>query len=547
MVLQFDEVSYRYPRFQNRVLNRITLSIPAGEMVLLAGSSGSGKSTFCRACIGLVPHFYGGEFSGHVGVSGIDTRQAAIWQLFNKAGLVFQNPDAQLFNQTVEAELAYGLESLGLTSGEIEGRIARAAKLTGMEALMARQPHSLSGGEKQRLALGAVLALQPPLIILDEPFANLDPGGAEALRKILSELRGAGTAIAVVEHRIHELAAEADRLVVLSGGKVTADGPPREVLAQDVSAWGLNLPPLARLFREQGWKEVPLTVEEALQCIGSGGYAFKEQPGRRSGGSGKTFKEGPERATPVAEIQDLWFGYDRQTILKGVDLSLYAGECVALIGPNGAGKTTLIKHFNGLLRGQKGRVRVFGKESGRTPVSIMAREVGYAWQNPNDQLFQPSVREEILAEAKTLGIYDRDWCQGLFERFGLLSLLDRTPFLLSEGEKKRVSFASALAAQAGLVVLDEPTAGQDELFRRELGRFINELCRERKTVVLVTHDLEFASEQADRWLVMAEGKIIADGIPETIMADSAVMKRAGLQPTQSFRLEKTLEARKQVG
>jgi len=540
MILQFDGVSYRYPRVQDRVLTNINLSISPGEMVLLAGASGSGKSTFCRACIGLVPHFYGGELSGRVFVSGLNTRQEPVYRLFTKAGLVFQNPDAQLFNQTVEAELAYGLESLGLASEEIERRMAWAAALTGLEALMERPPYSLSGGEKQRLALGAVLALRPPLLILDEPFANLDPEGAEDLRRILNAIRSEGTAVIIVEHRIHKLAADADRLIILSQGRVVADGPPRQVLADDVSSYGLNLPPLVKLFRDKGWKEVSLTVEEALKFIRSKDPSFQEQAVRQVKGFGEDSENISKGAAPVVEISALWFAYEGQAVLKGIDLTLYSGECIALLGRNGAGKTTLVKHFNGLLRGQKGQVRIFGKDAGKTPVSELAREVGFAWQNPNDQLFQSSIREEILAGPKALGVYNSEWCEGLFERFHLKPLLDRTPFLLSEGEKKRVSFASALAAQPGLVVLDEPTAGQDESFRRELGRLIKELRQAGKTVVLVTHDLEFAAEQADRWLVMAEGKIIVEGTPETVMTDSETLKNAGLRPIQAFRLHQAL-------
>jgi energy-coupling factor transport system ATP-binding protein len=540
MLLQFDGVSYRYPRFQNRVLNNIALSFSPGEMVLLAGASGSGKSSFCRACIGLVPHFYGGELSGRIFVSGLNTRQAPVYRLFTKAGLVFQNPDAQLFNQTVEAELAYGLESLGLESEVIEGRIAWAAALTGLEALMERPPYSLSGGEKQRLALAAVLALRPPLLILDEPFANLDPEGAADLRRILNEVRSEGTAVIVVEHRIHELAADADRLIILSQGRVVADGPPRQVLSDDVSPYGLNLPPLVRLFREKGWKEVPLTVEEALKFIRSKDPPVLEETVRQYKGFEKDSENITQGSAAVVEISGLWFAYEGQTVLKGIELALYSGECLALIGRNGAGKTTLVKHFNGLLRGQRGQVRIFGKDAGKTPVSELARKVGFAWQNPNDQLFRSSIREEILAGPRALGVYNSEWCEGLFERFHLKPLLDRTPFLLSEGEKKRVSFASALAAQPGLIVLDEPTAGQDESFRRELGRLIKELRQEGKIVVLVTHDLEFAAVQANRWLVMAQGKIIADGAPETVMTDSETLKNAGLRPIQSFRLHLAL-------
>lgn len=238
----------------------------------------------------------------------------------------------------------------------------------------------------------------------------------------------------------------------------------------------------------------------------------------------------------MVRIQDLWFGYPDQEILKGVEFSLWPGECVAILGRNGAGKTTLIKHLNGLLKPFRGTVLVLGLDTRVTKTHELARQVGFAWQNPNDQLFQTSVREEVLIGPRILKAYDPQWCEQLFERFALVPLLDRSPFRMSEGEKKRVSFATALAARPEIVILDEPTAGQDEPFRRELGGLIRELREEGKTVLLVTHDLEFAAEQAPRWLVLFEGRIIADGPPEVIMADRQAMAAAGLRPTQRFEL-----------
>jgi energy-coupling factor transport system ATP-binding protein len=215
------------------------------------------------------------------------------------------------------------------------------------------------------------------------------------------------------------------------------------------------------------------------------------------------------------------------------------------VGQNGAGKTTLIKHLNGLLKPHRGHLKILGRETLRRPVSELSRHVAFVWQNPNDQLFQPTVREEVLTGPKALRSYDPSWCDELFIRFGLVSLLERSPFTLSEGQKKRVSFAAALAVKPELIVLDEPTAGQDEAFRGELADFIVELQREDRTVVLVTHDLEFAAEHANRWLVLADGQIIADGPPEAVMADSRAMTMAGLRSTQRHQLIQALRGLKE--
>jgi energy-coupling factor transporter ATP-binding protein EcfA2 len=543
MILRFEDVSYRYPGAESRALNGLDLTLDAGESVLIAGASGGGKSTFCRACIGLVPHFHHGEWIGKVFVDGLDTTQHPVYELFRHAGLVFQNTDAQLFNQTVESELAYGLESLGLAHGEIEQRLAWASKVAELGNLLDRSPHFLSGGEKQRVALGSILALRPRLLLLDEPFTHLDPHGAEELRRILRRMKSEGMALVLVEHRLHEILQDVDRIAVLHQGKIAAEGSPDQVLAGKISDYGLNLPPLVKLFREMGLQGRPLSVEDAIkelkkQNLATPFFAHRLEVKKAS----RSF---PRTSPPIVEVEDVCFGYHGLPVLQNIHFKLYRGESVALVGRNGAGKTTLVKHLNGLLKSNSGQLKILGQETLQRKVSELSRHVGFVWQNPNDQLFRPTVREEVLTGPKALGSHDPSWSDELFNRFGLVSLLDRSPFTLSEGQKKRVSFAAALAVKPELVVLDEPTAGQDEFFRRELAKFVVELQREERTVVLVTHDLEFAAEHANRWIVLADGRIIAGGSPEVLMADSKIMTRAGLRPTYRYQLIQALKEMKE--
>jgi len=543
MILRFEGVSYRYPGAESWALNGLDLIIHPGETVLIAGASGSGKSTLCRACIGLVPHLHHGEWIGKVFVDGLDTSQHPVYELFRHAGLVFQNTDAQLFNQTVESELTYGLESLGLVHGEIEQRLAWARKLAELDDLMDRPPHSLSGGEKQKVALGSILALRPRLLLLDEPFTHLDPEGAEGLRRILRMMKSEGMALIIVEHRLHEIIHDVDRIIVLHQGKIAADGSPDQVLAGEISNYGLNLPPLVRLFRKMGLNGRPLSVEDAIKELKDQNlltpffFRLLEEV--------KTSPPFSRTSPPMVEAEDICFSYQGLSVLRNIRFKLRRGESVALVGRNGVGKTTLIKHLNGLLKPERGHLKILGQETLRRPVSELSRHVGFVWQNPNDQLFQPTVREEVLTGPKALRSYDPSWCDELFNRFGLVSLLERSPFTLSEGQKKRVSFAAALAVKPELIVLDEPTAGQDEPFRRELAKFIVELQKEDRTVMLVTHDLEFAAEHANRWLVLADGQIIADGPPEAVMADSRAMTKAGLRSTQRYQLIQALRGMKE--
>jgi energy-coupling factor transport system ATP-binding protein len=540
MTLHFEKVFYRYAGTDTWAIHDLDLTVHPDESVLVAGASGSGKSTLCRASIGLVPHFHQGQLIGRILLEGLDTRQHPVYQLFRHAGLVFQNPDAQLFNYSVEAELAYGLESLGRSPVDIEERLVWAKKLLRLESLMKRSPQTLSGGEKQRVALAAILALRPRILLLDEPFTHLDQEGAEQLRATLRLIRSEGLALIIVEHRLHEIITDVDRLIVLHQGERKIDGLPRDVLSGDISGYGLNLPPLVRLFRALGWGKNPFTVNEAFQEIKEHRLPlqdlihFQEQDSALAESHSSTLD-------PVVEAEDLWSHYKDDAILRGIHLRLDYGECVALIGKNGAGKTTLAKHLNGLLKPDRGSLKILGHDTRKTPVSKLARHVGFAWQNPNDQLFRTTVREEVLTGPRALQAYDPSWCDRLFERLGLGPLLDRSPFSLSEGQKKRVSFAAALASQPELIIFDEPTAGQDELFRREVATLLHELQREGRTVVLVTHDLEFAAQHASRWLILAEGQIIADGSPDAVMANPMAMAKAGLRPTQRFQLIQALK------
>jgi energy-coupling factor transport system ATP-binding protein len=535
MILRFEGVTYSYPGIEPPALDGLDLTVHPGESLLVAGASGSGKSTFCRACVGLVPHFHHGRLTGKVFVDGLDTSEYPVHELFRHAGLVFQNPDAQLFNQTVEAEMVYGLESLGIGPSEIDKRLAWASRLTELDALMSRSPHTLSGGEKQRVALGAILTLRPRLLILDEPFTNLDPEATEMLRKILRSLKSEGITIIIVEHRLHEIIRDVDRIIIFHRGRSVAEGPPHQVLAGDISNYGINLPPLLGLFRDFGLKKTAFDVEEAIEELKVQNlltpfnhHLLKQSPNPSSVYTKTT--------RPVVELEDLWFNHNGTPLLCGIDLKLRRGESVALLGRNGAGKTTLIKHLDGLIKPQKGLVRIFGADTRRKPVSELSRHVSLVWQNPNDQIFRPTVREEVLTGPKIFNSYDPSWCDGLFNRFGLIPFLDRSPFALSEGQKKRVSFAAALSVKPDLIVLDEPTAGQDEPFRRELTSYLHQLREEGQTILFVTHDLEFAAEHADRWLILKDGKIIGDGPPDVLMAEATAMSKAGLRPTQRFQL-----------
>jgi len=510
------------------VLDGIDLRIRPNEYILISGASGSGKSTLCRTFNGLVPHFSGGELKGEVRVSGITTKTQSTDRLLEQVGMVFQNPEAQLFNRTVEREIAFGLESLGVSRLEIINRITHHAEEMSVSALLKRNPAELSLGEQQLIAITAILALEPKLMVLDEPYASLDPVNVRRVRNLLKKIHRQGTGIVICEHRLPYTVPDVERMVVLHDRKIVLDDRPGNVLADRVDHFGLELPLPVRIGKRLGIVPLPLNVSAVQATVSLNSIPSDLNPVQP--------KFLPENSEIVLEADHVSFVQNRKTILDNVNLTLRRSECLAIAGPNGAGKTTLLKHLIGLYRPSAGRVRVMGQDAGRFKVSEMARYVGVAFQNPDNQFFKQTVLEEITAGPLALGCYDKTWIQTLVERFHLKALLERAPYRLSGGEKKRVAFASALASNPAILALDEPTSGQDWFFRQALGNLLITLRSQGLAILLVTHDLSFAEQHAHRWLIMANGRIEADETPWRVMADRTAMALSNLEPTDAFQL-----------
>ena len=528
-IIKTDRVRYTYQKAGAQwILDDINLKIEQGEYILLCGASGSGKSTLCRTFNGLIPNFYGGSLKGEVCVAGLITTQHSVGTLFEHVGMVFQNPEAQLFNFTVKQEIAFGLESLGMPRAEIETQLANISELVDISDLLNRNPHEISGGEQQLVTIAAILALDPKLIVLDEPYANLDPVNVRRIRDLLKTIHRQGMAVLISEHRLRYTVPDVQRMVVLHQGRVVLDGPPTEVLPKDVESFGLELPLAVRSGLQLGLKQLPLDVA-ALQSSVTSNQALPDL---------KPIPLAPpsNEAETVLKAEDISFVLNGDSIISQINLTLKQGECLAVVGANGAGKTTLLKLLNGLYRASRGRIIIKGHDTAQLKVSQLARYVGIAFQNPNNQFFKLSVRDEIIVGAQALECYDEKWLKELTRLFRLDPLLDRSPYRLSGGEKKRVAFAAALAAKPAILALDEPTAGQDGYFRRALGEFMTELRSRGQAVLLITHDLGFAEQHAHRWLVMSKGRMVAEGPPKQVMADNNVMAMAGLEPTDSFKL-----------
>ncbi len=524
--------AYRRSGGAGPVLAGLAFGIEPGEYMVLAGASGSGKSTLCRTFNGLIPHFYGGRMTGEVRVAGRPVAGLGVADLFDRVGTVFQNPDAQLFNRSVASEIAFGLESLGLRAGEIRARMGGAAKTLGITRLLGRAPALLSGGEKQLVAIAAVLALAPDLIVLDEPYANLDPSNSRRIRRAVADIHLRGTGIVICEHRMGLTLPDAGRVMVLHGGRIVADGTPRAIACGDLDRWGIEAPLAVRAGRAAGQDPVPLRLEEVAVRPDAVGRLRELLPRPLPAPGGDS---------PVMEAEDLTCRLEGRTVLAGASFALAPGETLAVVGANGSGKTTLVRHLNGLLRPAGGRILLHGRDIAGRRVSEIARHVGMAFQEPESQFFRFTVREEIASGPEALGCLDPAHIEALADLFRLSPLMDRAPHRLSGGEKKRVAFASAMAARPEVLVLDEPTSGQDAHFREALGALLGRLRERGVSVLLVTHDLPFAEAHAHRWLVLGKGRVLAQGTPAAVMADASAMTAAGLSPTPAFRLARRLE------
>jgi energy-coupling factor transport system ATP-binding protein len=533
--IEVRRFSYRYPQLGSQwALRNIEAQINAGEYVLLCGASGSGKSTLVRALTGLIPHGYDGVIEGSIMIDGVDTRSRPLAEWLMTVGVVFQSPQWQLFNSTVTRELAFGLESLGCQRQVMRQRIDAVAAQLGIEHLLERNPQQLSAGEQLLVALGTVLVVGARIIVLDEPFANLDGMHVAQVQAILRTLHQQGVMIIVAEHRLGLVAADATRMIVLHEGQIVLDGRPADVLAHDIRRFHLEPPLPTQIGRVLGLDPLPLTVEALLARVDRQQFMEVYQP------SVVTLQRG--NGSPLLRTHQLTYAIGQRQLLDSIDLQVHAGESVAIVGANGAGKTTLIKHFNGLYRPQHGRVNVLGRDTRTTPVSELARSVGMVFQHPDDQLFCASVRDEVAIGARVMGVFDPARLRDVLQALQLEPLADRSPFALSAGEKRRLTLAAAMLIDPPILVLDEPTTGLDWPARQTLATYIREQTAAGRTIVMVTHDLDFAGMVSSRWLVMAGGRLIADDSPLAIVSDPACIATAKLLLPERYRLALALQS-----
>ncbi|HEV7655930.1 MAG TPA: ATP-binding cassette domain-containing protein [Mycobacteriales bacterium] len=507
-MIDFDTVTVTYDGASEPVLRDFVLRVEEGELCLVAGRTGAGKSTVLGAINGLVPHFTGGRLAGRVTVAGLDTRTAPPRELAHLVGVVGQDPLAGFVTDTVEDELAYTMEQLAVPPAAMRKRVEETLDLLGIAELRRRPLRTLSGGQQQRVAIGAALTAHPAVLVLDEPTSALDPTAAEDVLAAITRLvHDLGTTVVVAEHRLERVAQYADRLVLLTGSGAAVSGSPALVLADSPVA-----PPVVELGRLAGWDPLPLSVRDA----------------RRRAGPLRTALEpvvpsvpppvaGPSALTAKAVV----VRYGQVIAVRQVDLELTAGEVVALMGRNGSGKSSLLWALQGAGPRDGGTVSVGGVDPGALPAHQARRHVGLVPQTPADLLYLDTVDAEC-AQADAESAAAAGACRALLDRLVPGIPGERHPRDLSEGQRLALVLAIQLAAAPAVVLLDEPTRGLDYPGKAQLRGVVRSLAEEGRSVVLATHDVEFVAAAADRVVVMAEGEVIADGrTAEVVVASPA--------------------------
>jgi energy-coupling factor transporter ATP-binding protein EcfA2 len=506
MILSFNHVTYHYPGVDTPALEDVSLEIEPGELCLLAGRSGHGKSTLLRAACGLAPHFHGGRFAGTVRLAGMDTREHGPAQLGTVAGALFQDPETQLVTSSVRAELALSLESRGHGAGAVARGVEEVALALGIDRLLERSVHELSGGEQQRVALGAALAGRPPVVLLDEPTSQLDPVAGDELIGLLRRLNQEWeTTILLAEHRLERCLSAADRVIALRAGRIAHDGDPASFLAWAAHESPALQTPGAKLFTLAGLRPLPVGVRQARSALRARGLLPASDAAGAPAADSLAVDSLPAAPTPRAprrvsqpapalRLRGVWHELrEGPAILRGLDLTLQAGETVALMGRNGAGKSTLLRHAAGLLQPTRGRIERAGR-------------VALLLQNPGDYFVHEHVGEEASGAA--------------LAAVGLGDMTERNPRDLSGGERQRLALAIVTGEgdPPAVLALDEPTRGMDRESKAELALELRSRAERGQAVIVATHDPEFAASCAQRAILLADGRAIADGPASELLA-----------------------------
>lgn len=529
--IEIKGLCFTYKNSDVEVLKDIDLSIEEGKFTVIMGRTGAGKTTLAMLPNGIIPQLVEGTVKGTIIAAGKDSSKYRVQTMAREIGLVLQDPETQIFGRTVDEDTAFGPRNYLVPRDEIKERIKSALNKVRLDGYEKRQTSQLSGGEKQRLAIAGILAMDPSIIILDEPTSELDPIGREEIYSTMVSLqKDQKKTVVAVEHSSQEISEKADNIVILSDAHVVWQGEPQDFFRELdlVEKYGIKPLPVSKI----GWElykkgfiskeEIPLSVDDAYALVVRllGGRKLEFSP-----------VEAPKaEREKLIEVSDVHYQYDKsKEALKGVTFDIYEGDYVALIGQNGAGKTTLAKHFNSLFKPTSGRILVCGKDTRNEEPNTLAEQIGYVFQNPDNQIFSTSVYKEMEYGLKALKLSEEEMSKRIHEVAKLLDIekvLEEHPFSLGKGERQRVAVASILVLKPRILVVDEPTTGQDWGGIQNMMKLIDELHSNGTTIVMITHDMDVVATHANRVIVMAKGSMVADGSVRDVFKQEKALKDA---------------------
>lgn len=513
--LIIEDLSFRYRDRQGAAIRNLSFEANPGEILLIAGASGCGKTTLIRCINGLIPRSYKGEISGRILVNGEEVKDWTLARISQQIGTVLQDPERQILGTKVRNEVAFGLENLGLPREEIFQRVDEALHFLKIPHLRDRETFHLSGGEKQKVALAGILAMRPSILLLDEPLASLDPASAQDTLDTVRQLTDEGITVLLVEHRVEDvMRIQPERVMFMSEGEIRYLG---------------NLSGLSKVVN---YREVKLPAEDIVERA-------KADPVPAELKLLPTAAENRQEKDALVRFENVGFGYESEReVLHGIDLEIRRGDVIAVLGPNGAGKTTFVKHAIGLLKPKSGRVLVKGRDTRQASVAEIAGTLGYVFQSPSHMLFAPTVREELSFGPLNLKHPQEQIETEVRESLQTVNLADKEndpPLALSFGQQKRVSIAAILAMRSQILIMDEPTAGQDY---QNYMNFMDAILQMPgfEAILFITHDVDLAVIYANRILMIAEGKLVADGPPQDVLRDFDRLRANRLIPTSLLNL-----------